>query len=119
MMSVRAFAFAAAVSVALVSTAMAQTPTTNPPTQPPAATPAPAATGDAAAGETTFKGRCAGCHETGAGGAPGKATLNVLMPSAIFDVLKTGPMMAMASGLSDDDMHNLAAYLTAPAKPAS
>jgi mono/diheme cytochrome c family protein len=119
MMNVRALAFAAAVSVVLVSTAMAQTPDSSAATQPPAAAPAPTATGDAAAGETTFKGRCAGCHETGAGGAPDKSILKVLSPSVIFDVLKTGPMMAMASGLGDDDMHNIAAYLTAPAKPAA
>ena len=118
MMNVRAVAFAAVVSAALVSSAMAQTPDSSASTQPPAVAPAPAA-GDPAAGETIFKGRCAGCHETGAGGAPDKATLNAMKPGDIFGVLKTGPMMAMASGLSDDEMHNLAAYLTAPAKPAA
>jgi mono/diheme cytochrome c family protein len=115
MMFVRALGLAAVASAALVSASMAQTPAPASPAQ----APAPAAAGDSAAGEGLFKGRCAGCHETGAGGAPDKSTLAMKMPGEIFDALKTGPMVGMASGLSDDDMHNIAAYLTAPAKPAA
>ena len=66
-----------------------------------------------AQGEGLFKARCAGCHETGAGGAPSKDVLAAKAPDDIFNVLKSGPMMAMAAGLSDDDMHAVAAYLTA------
>jgi mono/diheme cytochrome c family protein len=124
MMHIRTLGLAAVVSAALVSGVMAQTPDASAPAQAPAATPAPAqaptaGAADPAAGEGAFKGRCAGCHEMGAGGAPDKATLATHTPADIFDILKNGPMMAMASGLSDDDMHNIAAYLTAPAKPAS
>lgn len=135
MMHARLLGLAAAVSAVVATAALAQPPSdasqppasTAPaegsaaaPAQAPAAQPgqAPAATaaGDPAAGEGIFKSRCAVCHESGAGGAPDKATLAMKMPSEIFDILKTGPMMAMASGLSDDDMHNVAAYLTTPPK---
>jgi mono/diheme cytochrome c family protein len=81
-----------------------------------AQTPSPAA----AQGEGLFKARCAGCHETGAGGAPAKDVLAAKTPDDIFNVLKAGPMMAMASGLSDDEMKSIAAYLTASsAAPAA
>ena len=33
-------------------------------------------------------------------------------PDDIFNTLKTGLMQPMADGLSDDDMHAIAAYLT-------
>jgi mono/diheme cytochrome c family protein len=88
--------------IALATSAMAQTPS-------------PAV----AQGEGLFKGRCAGCHETGAGGAPDKATLAAKTPDDIFHALKDGPMMGMASGLSDDEMKAIAAYLTAGAAPAA
>src|ERR1700744_3648667 len=87
--------------VAVAASAMAQTPS-------------PAV----AQGEGLFKARCAGCHETGAGGAPAKDVLAAKMPDDIFNVLKNGPMMAMASGLSDDEMKSIAAYLTAGAGAA-
>jgi mono/diheme cytochrome c family protein len=80
-----------------------------------AQTPSPAV----AQGEGLFKGRCAGCHETGAGGAPAKDVLAAKTPDDIFHVLKDGPMMAMASGLTDDEMKSIAAYLTAGAAPAA
>jgi mono/diheme cytochrome c family protein len=70
-------------------------------------------------GEGLFKARCAGCHETGAGGAPAKDVLAAKTPDDIFNVLKNGPMMAMASGLSDDEMKSIASYLTAGAAPAA
>jgi mono/diheme cytochrome c family protein len=87
--------------IAVAASAMAQTPS-------------PAV----AQGEGLFKARCAGCHETGAGGAPAKDVLAAKTPDDIFNVLKNGPMMAMASGLSDDEMKSIAAYLTAGAAPA-
>ncbi len=73
-----------------------------------AQTPSPAV----AQGEGLFKARCAGCHETGAGGAPAKDILAAKTPDDIFNVLKNGPMMAMASGLSDDEMKSIASYLS-------
>jgi mono/diheme cytochrome c family protein len=88
--------------IAVAASAMAQTPS-------------PAV----AQGEGLFKARCAGCHETGAGGAPAKDILAAKTPDNIFHVLKDGPMMAMASGLSDDEMKSIASYLTAGAAPAA
>src|ERR1700727_682040 len=88
--------------VAVAASAMAQTPS-------------PAV----AQGEGLFKARCAGCHETGAGGAPAKDVLAAKTPDDIFHVLKEGPMVAMASGLSDDETKTIPTYLTpGPAPPA-
>ncbi len=66
-----------------------------------------------AQGATVFKGRCSDCHDPAAGDAPEKAVLAQKDPGDIFNILKSGPMTPMAAGLSDDDMHAVAAYLTA------
>jgi mono/diheme cytochrome c family protein len=102
---------AAAGALALATAAFAQPPAPAP------EAPAAAAGPSVAKGQEVFAGRCKMCHGDG-GGAPPMEFLSSLKPDAIFDALKTGPMQPMASGLSDDDMKSVAAFLTAP-KPAA
>lgn len=93
----------------LASTVAAQTPAASDGAQA-AATPAQLARGEAA-----FKDRCKDCHDPAVGEAPEKAALAAKKPDEIFSILKSGLMQPMADGLSDDDMHAIAAYLTASA----
>ena len=90
--------------IAIATAAIAQTP------------PATAPAGDAAAkisrGQTVFGQRCKDCHDPAIGEAPEKAELAMIPPDEIFTTLKSGLMQTMAAGLSDDDMHAVAAYLT-------
>lgn len=79
--------------------------------------------GDAAAGEAAFNGKgCVGCH--GAGGASVVPTYPVLKgKDAAFltekltgfksGAITSATMNAMAATLSDDDIANIAAYLSA------
>ena len=88
----------------------------------PKAAPAPAApaapdAAQIAKGMTTFKARCAGCHEGGSG--PPVDVIGQNKPADIVEILTTGPMQAMASGLSDGDKAAIAAYLTAPKATAA
>ena len=68
-------------------------------------------------GAALFDSRCKFCHEAGPG--PAKDTLAKMTPAHIVEVLTTGPMQAMASGLSDADKQALAGYLTGSAAPAA
>ncbi|MBS0331148.1 MAG: PQQ-binding-like beta-propeller repeat protein, partial [Proteobacteria bacterium] len=77
------------------------------------------AQGNAAAGETVFNGRCKGCHDPAIERAPSKATLAAYPAAQIVDALTNGVMKPMASGLSDEDKANVAAYLTAAAQAPS
>ncbi len=65
-----------------------------------------------APGADIFKARCAACHEGGIGHAPPVSILRMMLPSAIRQVLTTGPMAAQAQGLSDADKTLVAEYLT-------
>ena len=83
----------------------------------------PAIAGDAAAGEATFNAKgCTGCH--GAGGKSTNPAYPVLAgqdAKSISDkltgyktgTLKNATMNAMAAMLSDADISNVAAYLSA------
>jgi polyvinyl alcohol dehydrogenase (cytochrome) len=66
-------------------------------------------------GEALFNARCKGCHDPAIERAPSKATLAVLPPAQIVDILTSGVMAPMAGGLSSDDKQAIAAYLTQPA----
>jgi mono/diheme cytochrome c family protein len=68
-------------------------------------------------GAALFDSRCKFCHEAGPG--PAKDTLAKMTPAHIVEVLTTGPMQAMAAGLTDADKQALAGYLTASAAPAA
>jgi mono/diheme cytochrome c family protein len=67
---------------------------------------------DAAAGEGLYQARCAMCHASGMGGAPLMDKLATLEPAVVVDKMTNGTMVAMASGLSDDDKRNIAHFLT-------
>jgi polyvinyl alcohol dehydrogenase (cytochrome) len=80
----------------------------------------PASTNSAAAaaavvaqGETLFKTRCASCHDPAIERAPPKVALARRFPDDIATILKTGVMQPMAAGMSDEDIHAIAAYLGA------
>ncbi|MEZ5938882.1 MAG: cytochrome c [Hyphomonadaceae bacterium] len=73
---------------------------------------APAALADAAAGEGVYQARCNMCHGTGMGGAPLTEKLKALEAPAIVEKLTTGTMAPMAAGLTDQDKHDIADFLT-------
>ncbi|MFC3069914.1 outer membrane protein assembly factor BamB family protein [Phenylobacterium soli] len=64
-------------------------------------------------GEALFNARCKACHEPAMGRAPARNALAVLPPGQIVEVLTSGVMAPMASGLSSQDKAAIAAYLTA------
>ncbi|MDB5495287.1 MAG: hypothetical protein JWP86_2624 [Phenylobacterium sp.] len=68
-------------------------------------------------GEALFNARCKACHDPAVGRAPPRATLAVMPPTQIVEILTTGPMAPMATGLSPEDKRAIAAYLTA--RPAT
>jgi mono/diheme cytochrome c family protein len=98
-------------------------PAEPPPAEPPPAEPAPAETGaaggDAAAGAAVWESAgCANCHTLGAAGASGTVgpNLDELKPS--FDAVVSqvtnggGGMPAFADQLSEQEINDLAAYVT-------
>ena len=72
----------------------------------------------AAPPEDVFKARCAGCHEPHIERAPGRADIALMSPGQIVGALE-GVMAPMATGLSKDDIQQLAAYLSAPPAPSA
>jgi polyvinyl alcohol dehydrogenase (cytochrome) len=74
---------------------------------------ASAAAAVVAHGETLFKARCASCHDPAVERAPPKAALARRFPDDIATTLKTGFMQPMAAGMSDEDIHAVATYLSA------
>jgi polyvinyl alcohol dehydrogenase (cytochrome) len=73
---------------------------------------------DAAAGEGLYQARCAMCHASGMGGAPLTDKLAVLEPAAVVEKLTSGTMVAMASGLTDENKRDIAQFLTKKPVPA-
>jgi len=61
-----------------------------------------------------FKSNCAQCHESGDADqhAPKKLVLYYMSPGKIYRALTSGPMQAMAQGLSLDQRRLIAEYLT-------
>ncbi|HVY88387.1 MAG TPA: cytochrome c [Hyphomonadaceae bacterium] len=69
-------------------------------------------------GQALYETRCNVCHANAINDAPPieKIRAEVADPAKVIEKLTTGTMTAMASGLSDQDKADIAAYLTA--KPA-
>jgi polyvinyl alcohol dehydrogenase (cytochrome) len=65
-----------------------------------------------ARGAALFKARCASCHDPAVDRAPPKDSLARHFPDDIATTLKTGVMQPMAAGLSDQDIHAIAIYLS-------
>jgi len=63
-------------------------------------------------GAALFKARCASCHDPAVERAPAKDALSLRFPDDIAAALKTGVMQPMAAGLSDEDIHAIAIYLS-------
>lgn len=70
----------------------------------------------AGAGEEIFNTRCKVCHDL-PGGAPSRADLATLEHAAAFESLATGKMADNASGLTPEQMHAVAAFVTGKAAP--
>ncbi|WP_297695133.1 PQQ-binding-like beta-propeller repeat protein [Phenylobacterium sp.] len=64
-------------------------------------------------GAALFNARCGACHEPPVGRAPARASLAVLPAAQIVEVLTSGVMAPMATGLSAEDKQAIADYLTA------
>jgi polyvinyl alcohol dehydrogenase (cytochrome) len=69
-------------------------------------------------GEELFNARCKSCHMPPVEHAPSRGELAAQFPNVIIDALKTGKMQPMAQGLSDDDVHAIAAFVTGQAPDA-
>jgi len=63
-------------------------------------------------GEAIFQGRCKACHDPAIERAPGRAELALKPQSDIVQALTNGVMAPMAQGLSQADIHAVAAYLS-------
>ena len=64
-------------------------------------------------GQALFKERCSICHDQKESRAPATAYLSTRLPSEIIYTLTKGEMINQAAGLSDDEIHSLARFLTA------
>jgi polyvinyl alcohol dehydrogenase (cytochrome) len=71
----------------------------------------PSAQLDSARGAALFAQHCAMCHEHPSGNIPPVFVLNYKSPEQIVDALTKGPMRPQASGLSPDDIKQLAIHL--------
>ena len=63
------------------------------------------------AGILAFTGRCAGCHDTGKGGATDRWALNRHTPEDVLASITTGSMAQYASGLSEFEKRVVAVYV--------
>jgi polyvinyl alcohol dehydrogenase (cytochrome) len=63
--------------------------------------------------QKTFITKCMTCHGIGSseGRAPTRETLMKLTPEAVYSALTTGPMVAQAKDLSDEEKRAMAAFL--------
>ena len=59
----------------------------------------------------TFTGHCAPCHDTHAGGAPDRYSLNRFTPEQVLEKMTTGSMAPHANGLSQMEMRVVAVYV--------
>jgi polyvinyl alcohol dehydrogenase (cytochrome) len=65
-----------------------------------------------AQGEMIYMERCATCHDHAHGNIPMKLIIARKFPEGIVAALTTGPMRAMATGLSGDDIREVAIYVS-------
>jgi polyvinyl alcohol dehydrogenase (cytochrome) len=63
-------------------------------------------------GEPFYKDKCASCHESGANRAPTRAELGARSPEEVYEVLTTGAMKTMATGLTDAQLYGIVRFLT-------
>lgn len=77
----------------------------------PAAGQAPAS--GPARGEAIYVARCKECHESGDERALTRAQLAAKAPAEIVEALTTGPMAAVAEGLTPEEKQAVAAFLVA------
>jgi cytochrome c553 len=80
---------------------------------------APAAFAGPTEGQGIYEARCKMCHATALNNAPPIEKLASLEPTAVVEKLTSGTMMAMASGLSDQDKRDVAVFLTKKSLPAA
>jgi polyvinyl alcohol dehydrogenase (cytochrome) len=59
----------------------------------------------------TFTGHCASCHDTHAGGAPDRYSLNRFTPEQVLEKMTTGSMAPHAQGLTEMEMRVVAVYV--------
>jgi cytochrome c553 len=102
-------ALAIAASLAGCSTAPLKADTA-PNDVPPASSTASPGLSDA---EILYGYRCKGCHEPATPGAPDRKALATYDESEIIDSLRKGPMKPLATGLTKDEIRELAAFLSA------
>lgn len=62
---------------------------------------------------TLYDSRCAACHEQDRPDVPARARMQLLSPAAIADKLMLGSMQSYAIGLTDAEIHALAAWIAA------
>jgi len=72
----------------------------------------PARTATSVKGEEIYGRRCAMCHDHAHDRIPLRIVIERKSPEGVTAALTTGPMRAMATGLSKDDIRELAVYLT-------
>ncbi|HTE40205.1 MAG TPA: hypothetical protein VK629_05215 [Steroidobacteraceae bacterium] len=65
--------------------------------------------------ELIYGYRCKGCHEPATPGAPDRKELATYEQKEIFDAMSKGAMKALASGLTRQQMREMAVFLTKPA----
>jgi len=65
-----------------------------------------------AKGQALFKERCSICHDQKESRAPATAYLSTRLPSEIIYTLTKGEMVNQAAGLSAEEIHSLARFLT-------
>jgi polyvinyl alcohol dehydrogenase (cytochrome) len=63
------------------------------------------------AGIYAFTGHCAGCHDTGRGGATDRYTLNRHTPEEVLASITTGSMAKFAAGLTEFEKRVVAVYV--------
>lgn len=63
-------------------------------------------------GASTYRGRCASCHDGGLERAPSRDALKAMSPERVLAAMENGPMISMASSLSAAERRALAEYIT-------
>lgn len=86
------------------------------PQAPPARTPVASSAAAPAKGAQLFQQKCAGCHTSGMFGVPSRAQISALPKPQIIEALTNGKMKPMASGLTKEQIDQVATHLKASGK---